>query len=147
MLMASARQAWLRRLNYWPFALLQESSANLHAPIPIGVATCVGTRAQNRALPERQRTCSPGALDEERNAGGKVERGHLIGRFSGNSQPLAAGCQRLDLWRAVQDCGDHVGSRLDQVLAVVEDEQHLFAFDCAREVLDRMAPGWERDAE
>ncbi len=64
---------------------------------------------------------------------GEGERGHAPGHLAGNAERLATGRQHGQVRAAAEQGLGEVGDRLDQVLAVVEQEQLLAVADVSGE--------------
>ncbi len=79
--------------------------------------------------------------------GRNVERRHAVGALAGDAQQLAAGCQNRDGGAAAHQRFHHGGGGVDQVLAVVEHEQHFPIADRVRQRVggNVAAPGVEAE--
>ena len=125
--------------------------------MPSSRATSSATAGASRSFSAKDGLCALRALDEQAHrrrsrqrldavaALGYRQRQDRVGLFAGNAQCLAARGEHAHLGRGAQDRVGQVCRRLDQVLAVVEDEQRRAAASGARTASGRAAgPGSSR---
>ena len=93
-----------------------------------------------------------GALDEEGRGGGvgfglRVQGRHRPQMFVGRPQAFPAGRENLDRCRAREDRLDHVGGRVQDVLAVVEHQQPRTSLQRRSHTVGQRHPGLLGDAK